>query len=212
MLKHTWAACALIATIALAGCAADQPHSEAGSKIAGSFAELLDLKLAQPNLNDFEREVYRRAKEKGRIAQADYDEAYSRYSACMSERGEPVALKKLPNGLYYEKAAPLKPGQSLEQAMDIVSACQKITTGYLPEMFAFQQGNPELLRDPDEAAYRCLERSGLVPDGYSLQQFTRSMNEPKAGGGSRLKDMPFDFKSDDVQACLVGAGIALAVL
>ncbi|MEA5453684.1 hypothetical protein SPF06_03020 [Sinomonas sp. JGH33] len=212
MLRRHRVTAAILAVISLVGCGSNAAQTRASGKIAGSFEELLDFKLSRSDLNDFEREAYMRAKETGRIAQADYDEAYARYADCMSERGDPVTLKKLPNGLYQEKAAPLKPGQSLEQSMDIVSACQKITVGYLPEMFAFQQGNPELLRDMDEAAYRCLERSSLVPEGYSLEQFSKSMNEPEPGGGSRLNDMPFDFKSDDVQACLVGAGIALGVV
>ncbi|WP_422934083.1 hypothetical protein [Sinomonas sp. P47F7] len=204
------AAIALVAAATLAGCGGTGPQPRQTGKFADSFAELLDLKLSDPDLNDFEHQVYLRAKETERIAQADYDEAFAKYSTCMSERGKPVSLKKLKNGLYYENPALLEPGESLDAAMDVVSSCQKGTIGSLAEMFAFQQGNPELLRDPDEAAFRCLEGSGLVPDGYSFGQFSKSMNEPKPGGG-RLKDMPFDFKSDDVQACLVGAGIALAI-
>ncbi|WP_415856848.1 hypothetical protein [Sinomonas sp. G460-2] len=152
-----------------------------------SLLALLDLKRSHPDLNDFERQVYLRAKETGRITQADYDEAYARYSECMTTAGKPVELRKLKNGLYYEKLAPISSDESTEQVMMVVSSCQKSTTGYLPE------------------------RSGLVPDGYSLEEYTKTMQNPKPGGGSRLSDMPFDFKSDDVQACLIGAGIALAI-
>lgn len=199
------------AMLALTACGVAEPHLRPTGKFAGSFAELLDQALSRQNLNDFEREAYLRAKETGRIAQADYDEAYARYSRCMTEGGKPVELKKLKNGLYREKLAPLRSDESTEEAMTVVSSCQRSTTGYLPEMFGIQQGNPELLWNSDEVAYRCLERSGLVPDGYSLEKYTNTMQNPKPGGGSRLDDMPFDFKSDDVQACLVGAGISMSV-
>lgn len=199
------------AVLALSSCGTGGPHPRATGKFAGSFGELLDLKLSQSDLNDFEREAYLRAKETGRIAQADYDEAYARYSECMTAGGKRVELSKLKNGLYREKLAPLRSDESTEEAMTVVSSCQRSTTGYLPEMFGIQQGNPELLWNSDEVAYRCLERSGLVPDGYSLEKYANTMQNPKPGGGSRLNDMPFDFKSDDVQACLVGAGISMSV-
>lgn len=195
----------------ITGCSATESQPRPTGKFADSFAELLDLKLSHSDLNDFEREVYLRAKEVGRIAQADYDEAYARFSECMTAGGKPVELRRLKNGLYHEKLAPVNSGESTEQVMMVVSSCQKSTTGYLPEMFRIQQGNPELLWNSDEVAYRCLERSGLVPEGYSLEEYTKTMQNPNPGGGSRLKNMPFDFKSDDVQACLVGAGISLSV-
>jgi hypothetical protein len=199
------------AVLALTGCGDAGSSQRRTGKIAGSFAELLDQRLSYEDLNDFEREAYQRAKETGRIAQADYDEAYTRYSECMAAAGKPVRLRKLKNGLYHEKGMSISPHETTEDVMAVVSSCQKSTTGYLPELFALQQGNPDLLWNSDEVAFRCLERSGLVPDGYTLEKYTNSMQNPRPGGGSRLDDMPFDFKSDDVQACMVGAGISMTV-
>ncbi|MEA5453686.1 hypothetical protein SPF06_03030 [Sinomonas sp. JGH33] len=98
MLRRHRVAAAILAVISLAGCGSNVAQTRPSGKIAGSFEELLDFKLSRSDINDFERDVYKRAKETGRIAQADYDEAYARYADCMSERGYPVTLKKLPNG------------------------------------------------------------------------------------------------------------------
>ncbi|MEA5453685.1 hypothetical protein SPF06_03025 [Sinomonas sp. JGH33] len=196
--------CALLAIAALAGCAANKPEFTPPRKLAGSFEELVDQTLALPGINDFEREVYRRAKETGRIAQADYDEAYSMLSACLSEGGEPIMLRRLKNGIYRIQTTPLSPGESLEQAMDVVSACQRTTTGYIPELFKIQQINPELIGDSIEAEYRCLEQSGLIREEYSLEEFRKSQHEPPPPGKRSTDDMPFDFYSDEAQSCLLG--------
>jgi len=204
MLKPLRAATAFLVLLALAACTADNSGPESSRKLAGSFEELLDQRLSLPDLNDFEREVYTRAKETGQISQADYDEAYSRFTACMAEGGEPITLQKLKNGVYRIKTTPLDPGESLEQAMDVVSACQKTTTGFIPELFQIQQVNPDLLGDSFEAEYRCLERSGLIPESYSLEKYKKSQLEQPPPGKRSTDDMPFDFQADEVQSCLLG--------
>lgn len=201
-LRHV--ACGLLAVAALAGCSAASTEHNSSRKLAESFEELVDQTLVLPEINDFEREVLLRAKETGRIAQADYDEAYSRFTACLSESGEPVTLRRLKNGIYRVKTTPLSPGKSLDQAMDTVSACSKTTVGYIPELFHIQQINPELLGDSFEAEYRCLERSGLIPEDYSLEKYKKSLLEQPPAGKRSTDDMPFDFQADEVQSCLLG--------
>ncbi|WP_415856849.1 hypothetical protein [Sinomonas sp. G460-2] len=194
----------MLAVATLAGCTAGTPDRTPPRKLAGSFEELLDRTLARPGINDFERGVYQRAKETGRIAQADYGEAYSRLSTCASEGGEPITLRRLKNGIYRVRTTPLSPGKSLDQAMDVVAACMKTTTGFIPELFQIQQINPDLLGDSFEAEYHCLERSGLIPEGYSVEKYRKSQLEEPPLGKRSTDDMPFDFESDEVQSCLLG--------
>ncbi|MEA5453688.1 hypothetical protein SPF06_03040 [Sinomonas sp. JGH33] len=204
MLKLRHTASALLTVVALAGCVSVTPDQTPPRKIAGSFDELLDHRLSLPDLNDFEREVYQRAKESGRISQADHDEAYSRLSACMTESGKPITLRKLKNGLYRITSTPLDPNESTEHAIAIISSCEDSTTGFIPELFQIQQVNPELIGDSFEVTYRCLERAGLVPDGYSLERFKKAQLEPPPPGKRSTDDLPFDLNSEDFQACEIG--------
>lgn len=204
MLNRGAAVLAALCLLTLTSCTAGQPEQGPPRKLAESFSELLDQRLSLPRINDFEREVYERAKKTGRIEQADYDEAYSRFASCMSEGGKPIKLRKLKSGLYRITNAPLDPGETTEHAMTIVSACQDVTTGFIPELFQIQQVNPQLIGDGFEVTYRCLERAGLVPDGYSLDQFKKSQREAPPPGKRSTDEMPFDFESDEVQSCEVG--------
>ncbi|MDQ4501622.1 hypothetical protein [Sinomonas sp. ASV322] len=210
MLKRVSAVLLGLSVLAIASCAPEHSNS-APRKLAGSFTELIEDYLSRPSSNDFEREVFERARATGRIDQADYDEAFSRYSQCMADGGKPITLRRLPNGLYWEGNVRVNAGESSEQVEALALSCAQTAKGFIPEAFGIQQENRELAGDPYEVAYRCLERSDLVRDGYSLEQFRKGFREPKVGGGSSLADMPFDFKSDEVQACLVGANMSVAV-
>lgn len=197
-------------TLVLSGCGT-QSSGSPPRRLAESFSELIDSYLSHPASNDFEREVFERARATGRIDQADYDEAFSRYTHCMASGGKPITIKRLPNGLYWEGNVTVYPGESSEQVENLALNCARTSKGFIPEAYGIQQENRELTGDPFEVAYRCLERSDLVPPGYSAKQFAKGFREPKVGGGSSLDDMPFDFKSDEVQACLVGANMSVAV-
>lgn len=209
MLRLSLAVFTLLGVVALTACSGE-PSPAQPRKIAGSFEELLAHRLSLPNLNEFERGVYKRAMETGRINQADYHDAFARFSACMSEHGKPIALKKLKNGLYRWEIPPLAPDETADQVLDAASGCQSTTTGYIPELFQIQQVNSELLADPHEVAYRCVVRAGLLPSGYSIEQFTAAVfPQPVPGKARTHSDTQLDVMSDDVQACLIGAGITV---
>ncbi|MCA4134903.1 hypothetical protein [Arthrobacter sp. M4] len=176
--------------------------------IANNFGELIEESLSGPFLQEFDRGVLERAKVAGRIEQADYDEAYSRFEQCMRAVDEPVTLKKLSNGLYKVETTPLSPGESLDSAMDKVTECSKGTTFHIAGLYGIQQGNPKLLANPDQVAYECLEAKGLVSSDFSLEEFTEAMTKPGNPGQSTQDRVPFDLYEDEAQACLVGANMS----
>jgi len=187
----------------------DQGSSER-RHIADNFTELVVTALDDPSLQEFDREVLERAKVSGRIEQADYDQAYSRFAQCMATSGKPVTLTRLSNGLYRTENTPLSDGESVESAMSIVIKCEQGTTNEIGELFGIQQGNPELLGNPYEIAHKCLETKGLIGSDFSLKDLREAIGS-EGSGGSTLKDhLPFDPYSDEAQACFIGANMTIA--
>jgi hypothetical protein len=177
--------------------------------IANNFSELIVTALDNPLLQDFDRDVLERARVSGRIEQADYDEAYSRFEECTASAGEPVKLTKLSNGLYRVETTPLAEGESLESAVSIVNKCQMGTTSVLAALYGIQQGNPELLADPYEIAQKCLVAKGLADSSFSHEDLSKIMGSPGPAGVPLEERLPFDPYSDEAQACFVGANIAM---
>lgn len=194
----------------VAACSGDGQASSERRVIAQSFSELVSTALADPRLQDFDREVLERAERTGRIEQADYDEAYSRFAQCMETSGEPVTLTKLSNGLYRVANTPLAEGETVESAMSIVTKCSEGTTSRLGELYSIQQGNPELLANPYEIAYKCLELKGLVDSGLPLEEFQKTFSSPGDKESPLQSRLPFDPYNDDAQACFVGANMTIA--
>jgi hypothetical protein len=194
----------------VAACAGGDQGSSERRHIAENFSELVTTALGDSSLQEFDREVLERAERTGRIEQADYDEAFSRFAQCMETAGKPVTLTRLSNGLYRVGNTPLSVGETVESAMSVVTRCSEGTTNRLAELYGIQQGNPELLANPYEIAYNCLESKGLVGNDLPLAEF---QNRFRAAGDeeSTLEDrMPFDLYSDDAQACFVGANMTIA--
>ncbi|MFJ4027185.1 hypothetical protein ACIPWF_08165 [Paenarthrobacter sp. NPDC089989] len=193
----------------MAACSGESSENSERRYIAKNFTELVITGLKDPKLQEFDRDVLERAKVSGRIEQADYDEAYSRFERCMAASGKPVKLTKLSNGLYKIENQPLSDGESIESAMSIVVKCQEGTINEIGELFGIQQGNPDLLADADEVAYNCLAAKGIVNSNFSKDDLKKAFNDP--GNGKRgLKDrLPFDPYSDEAQACFVGANMAV---
>jgi hypothetical protein len=194
----------------VAACSSGDQGSSERRHIAENFSELVSTALLDPNLQEFDREVLERAENTGRIEQADYDEAYSRFARCMETSGKPVALTKLNNGLYQVENTPLSEAETIESAMSIVNKCSEGTTNRLGELYSIQQGNPELLSNPYEIAYKCLESKGVIDSHLPLEDFQKTLSS--AGNeGSTLEDrLPFDPYSDEAQACFVGANMTFA--
>lgn len=178
--------------------------------IAENFSELVTSALEDPNLQEFDRQVLERAQDTGRIQQADYDEAYSRFAQCMEVSGKPVSLTKLSNGLYQVENTPLSDGEDIETALQMVDKCSAGTINRLSELYNIQQGNPELLADPYEVAYKCLETKGLVNSQFTLDDLREVLRSPGPEGSALEDRLPFDPYGDEAQACFVGANLIMA--
>ncbi|MGP0224503.1 hypothetical protein [Paenarthrobacter sp. NCHU4564] len=192
----------------LPACAGEQEASEK-RHIASNFSELVDNALKDPTLQEFDRDVLERAKASGRINQADYDEAYGRFAQCMATAGKPVKLTKLSNGLYRIDNTPLADGESVQTAMSVMVKCQEGTINEIGELFGIQQGNPELLANADEVAYKCLNTKGLLDTEFSQEDFVKALNEPRNEDTNLQDRLPFDPYTDEAQACFVGANIVI---
>ncbi|MCA4131277.1 hypothetical protein [Arthrobacter sp. M4] len=185
-----------------------EPWKVQGRHVANNFTEIVEESLSAPNLEEFDRGVLERAKETGRLEQADYDEAYRRFADCMEFSGEPVKLKKLSNGLYRMDTTPLSPGETLESAVAVVDKCSNGTINHIASLFGTQQGNPELLLNPYEIAYKCLESKDLVGSSLTFEKFAEVFNSPDSKG-AWSESLGFDVFDDEAQACFIGANITL---
>lgn len=193
----------------IAACSGGDQSASERRHIANNFSELIDRALGDPTLQEFDREVLNRAKATGRIEQADYDEAYSRFGRCMATSGKPVTLTKLSNGLYRIENTPLSEEESVQSAMSIVTACEAGTTNEIGELYGIQQGNPELLANPYEIAHNCLASKGLVDSNFSHEDLRKIMGSLGPPGVPLEDRLPFDPYSAEAQACFVGANMAL---
>lgn len=180
-----------------------------GERLAPSLGALFDQYLARKDLSPFERDVLTRARQSGRIATADYENAHAKEAACMTAAGYDITYKKLPNGLY--KNTPhlpttndTKKAQAQADALMTASAeCAKHVTMVIEALYTVQQGNPDLFADPFDAAVQCLRKAGLVPGDYTTATFADQY-------AKSFQQAPFDPNGDPAQACLAGAGIAFA--
>lgn len=200
-------ACGLLLVVACSG--GNQGESER-RHIASNFTELVVAALEDPTLQEFDRDVLKRAQISGRIEQADYDEAFSRFAQCMKTSGKPVTLTRLSNGLYRVANTPLSDGESIESAIAIVTKCQQGTTNQIAELFGIQQGNPDLLANPYEIAHKCLNSKGLVDSSFSAEDLRKAIGSEGHGGESLHEKLPFDPEDDEAQACFVGANMTIA--
>jgi hypothetical protein len=199
-----------VAAFSLAACSAapeagDTPTS--GEKLADTLVDLFEQKLENPNLSDFERDVFERAVETGRIEPADYEEAFQRYEACMSDLGYVDTWVKGSDGIYQiTPPASVVAGDSadVEEYMERGTDCADGTTMRIEAAFAQQQNNPDLLADPRSVAIACLVALGAVPADYTPEDLDREFD-------GDLDQATFDATDPDQNQCLRGAGFAVAL-
>lgn len=182
-------------------------HGHEPARIADSLVELIEPELARDDLSTFERDVLQRAVDTGRIEQADYDEAVDRYLACMSDAGFAETRRRLLNGL--DQLTLVQPDgvdgtAYLLAYIDAADVCATGTTKRVEAYFALQQGNPDLLADPFEAAVRCLAAYGLVDARVTARRLERLLT-------SGVDAAPFDVMSLEAQTCFLGVGLAVVV-
>ena len=93
--------------------------------------------------------------------------------------------------------------------MAVVTKCTQGTTSALGELFSIQQGNPELLADPYEVAYKCLMKEGDIGSTFSLDDFKNAMRSSKAEETPFEDRVPFDPYNDRAQTCFLGANMTI---
>lgn len=197
----------LLGTLVLAGCSSTAPETApptAQERLAGSLTELFEQQLQNPNLSDFERDVFERAIDSGEIPQSDYDEGFNRYEQCVSDLGYEDTWTKQPNGVYRITPPPLKGQEAVDEYMSQTAECADGTTMRIEAMFIQQQSNPDLNADQRVVAIQCLLEAGFVDASYTTEDFDADLE-------SGFQDATFDVASTEANTCLYNAGYAIAV-
>ncbi len=197
--------------ILLAGCAAApaQPSASTGQKLAPSLVALFQqtLERQKDRLSPFEKQVLERAIANGKIAAVDYEEAFSRRTACMKQAGYNDQVTKLPTGIYQITPKPpvgTDPKAWIEKWADADKKCATGNLIIIESLYRTQQGNDELLADPLEVAARCLVKEGVAPATFTarnLEDWLTKQNPP----------LPFSASDPKAQLCFSNAGIAVGV-
>lgn len=203
---------ALIVAV-LTGCSAApaQPSASTGTgqRLAPSLVALFQqtLERQKARLSPFEKQVLERAIANGKIAAVDYEEAFSRRTACMKQAGYNDQVTKLPTGIYQITPNPpagADPKAWIEKWADTDKRCASGNLIIIESLYRTQQGNDELLADPLEVAARCLVKEGVAPATFTarnLEDWLTKQNPP----------LPFNANDPKAQVCFSNAGIAVGV-
>ncbi len=204
--RRRWAAlaAALCATAAVAGCTPAAIRE--GGTLAPSFAALIEHDLARGDLTEFETEVLARASERGTISQSDYEAAHERYRNCTALRGITTTQQRYPNGLIHSTPPAPDDRFTIDDLADANVSCAVGTIAAIDQLYSVQQGNPDLLRDRNEAGAVCLVREGIAPESFSRDDFATAFDGP---GFRDYGSLPFDVKDERVHMCLYVAGIVI---
>ncbi len=119
--------------------------------------------------SDFERQILA----DGVVSRAEYEEMFSRFSACMSAAGYTVNLTADTYGRYTYSTE----GKSGVSEAD--ARCAKGTINPLAALYNDFAANPSG-DDPSILRVACLKRHGIVPDSYTVEQFTKEMADPSS--------------------------------
>jgi hypothetical protein len=174
-----------------------------GEKVAGSLTELFERQLEHES-DPFVVDVLERAIESGSITQGDYDAAHAMYDRCMSDLGHELDYERRKNGTLAETGPFPDSQDELDAFSDDAEGCAE-QIAPIESLFATQNGNPELLADPETQVVRCLADRGLTPDSYDEDTFRSDLE--------RLADspFPFDVNSSEAQECFENAGFGIQV-
>lgn len=174
-----------------------------GGKVASSLAEYART-LLQDDMSDEQRLRVERVSDSGEVTNDDYEQAWSSYKQCMTDKGynTPV-LVKYANGVY-------EVGQSDTSAMNEKQIekyyaddadCRTAEVVNINALYQFQVGNPSLYSDSYVAVTDCLKREGVVDSSYTRDQFERDFL-PDDNGNRRL-----NIDDPKVASCLAGNNI-----
>lgn len=167
---------------------------------------MFDQYLAKDTLSTFERDVLQRAKKNGKISAEDYENAHRQQVSCVEAAGWKPTYKKLPNGLYQSLSLEPLPNsqEQVDKYMEASSQCSEGVSKVIEALYGVQQGNPELLSDPYEAAVACLRKAKLVEANYTGKKLEDALTNDSA-----QSKLPFDAEDGTVQGCFAGAGLAV---
>jgi hypothetical protein len=158
--------------------------------------------------SDFERAALDRAIKTGKIDQADYEEAFSRYRQCAQDAGLKETYTKLPNGIY-RVTPPSDIGTSAKDVDAYANTMRNCAANAglmsLEALYRTQVDNPDLLADPKLVVVRCLIKVGLVPADYTPEKLTAFLKSDLS------KKTDFDPMNAEAQKCLTAGGIAVSV-
>ncbi|WP_156366554.1 hypothetical protein [Microbacterium sp. No. 7] len=159
-------------------------------------------------MSDWDRAVLERARETGQISHADYLEGVGLYEDCMAAAGIPLVRTDHPNGLVELQPGAVPAGDDGdEQLLRTNHECMSETYGTTQDLYGFQRGNPDLLRDSAEVVVRCLADAGVIDD-----QFDRDDFQARVLDDFSPERLPFDIMDAQVQSCLYGAGMSFLVV
>lgn len=197
---------AMAVMVLIAGCVTTEGEYDGGStgeeKLAGSLSELFEQAL-DDETNPFVIDVLDRAIETGKIAQEDYDEAHRLYRVCMSDAGYEESYEQLANGSYKIAPPALDGQEAVEEYMSVGSDCSD-ELAPVESLFILQQGNPDLLADPEQVVVQCLNEAGLVGADYTAEDFREDRD-------ARFQQAPYDPMSAEAQECFSNAGFSISV-
>src|SRR5690606_26582064 len=181
--------CGLIVT----ACSSSPETAQSTDYLSDEWA--LALKTAT---SDFER----RALEDGVVSRAEYDEAHQLWLECMQQEfppGGPVQVSiriREQDGLY-EYVLSSTSTEDQERFDLWKDSCSIGTTIHVAFLYNSETSNPEGL--PFAAlVFQCLDESGLVPEGYTVDEFMQDF-EAYANGSDR--DVPFPNDGRHVLDC-----------
>lgn len=195
------------ACMALSGCSSEPTATPGtgpkGAKIASSLTALFDQALQKKDMSPEVRAILERARTTGKIAAADYEAAFGRYSKCVRDAGVKEEYKKLSSGIYQVIPHYSRTSQAAERAdFDKSNECGFRHLATVESLYTLQIANPDLLADGNEVAVRCLLKAGLVKADFTAEKY-------KALADKGFEGAPFDTASPAFQQCLAGTGGAV---
>lgn len=181
----------LCVSLCLAGCAESvvaDPTAPSGERVAAAY---------QQASSDFELDVL----EDGEITSEEYDDAMDRFVECMDEAGVTVSLNDV--GGYYTYQVSDSGGFEAHQ-----STCREGTVALIEPIYVDSVINPDAL-EPSDAIAACLVRHGVVPEGFTGDDFDEVANAPGGLADTSQTAWPdVDFNPSTnpaVDGCLVNA-------
>ncbi|KFI64260.1 hypothetical protein [Bifidobacterium cuniculi] len=205
---------------------------EQGSKRAGSLSERIEFLMdyadnnADHAMSERQQAILERAlANDGIITKADYDQAWSNFSTCLTDKGyNPPVTARYQDGVHGNTFM-VDVGDRGEEVDEKVhqdlSQCLDLEFLSVDELYRAAVGNPNLYQQNEVALADCLRRKNLVEVSYTssryLEERQRSWdlydeavavsNDPASAWDASKAGYSFDLDNPDIQLCFVTSGI-----